>query len=409
VNILVFSQHFWPESFRINELSQDLSDEGENVSVLTGKPNYPGGTVFPGYQAFGMQKDTFDGMTVHRVPLVPRGRGGALRMFANYMSFIFSASFFGPILLRKQKIDVVFVYATSPLIQGLAALPLKLFFGAKLVVWVQDLWPEDLASTGYITNSFLLKINEWPAKLLYNFTDRILIQSESFRTPVSRLVQNKNKEIHVLPNPAERAVFQQSEQFALPEELEFMKEGFNVVFAGNIGNNQSVETIVEAATKLKSLVDLRIVMVGSGSRSEYLKEEVTKRGLENLKVVGRYPLEFMPAIYEQSDALLVSLASKENLSWTVPCKVQTYMAAGKPIVASINGEGAKIVLESGAGVVSQAEDANGLAHCIIELHAMSDMQRKVMGMKGRAYAEAYYHPTKIAKQLVSHFQSVLES
>lgn len=407
MKILIFSQHFWPESFRINEVAQDIYKEGEDVIVLTGKPNYPGGVIYPGYKILGAQAETFSGMTIRRVPLFPRGRGGAIRMLANYFSFLFSAMFYGPILLRKEKIDIIFVYATSPLIQGLAALPLKLFHKARLVVWVQDLWPEDLSSTGYITNPLLLKINEWPAKFLYYFTDRILIQSESFRNPVSRLI--KKKEIHVLPNPAERAVFLQSTQFDLPEELGFMRVGFNVVFAGNIGNNQSVETIVEAAEMLKDHADLRIVMVGSGSRSEYLKEEINKRSLENLKVVGRYPSEMMPAIYEQSDALLVSLASKENLFWTVPCKVQAYMAAGKPIVASINGEGAKIVCESGSGVISPAEDARGLAECIIELHTMSEIKRKEMGLKGRAYAEAHYHPKKIAKELLSHFQAVLEA
>lgn len=407
MNILIFSQHFWPESFRINELAQDISEEGAHVTILTGKPNYPGGVIFSGYTALGTQSETFGGMTVHRVPVFPRGRGGALRMLANYMSFLFFASCCGPILLRKEKIDLIFVYANSPLIQGLAALPLKLIHRAKLVVWVQDLWPEDLSSTGYIANPLLLKINEWPAKFLYYCTDRILIQSESFRTPVSRLAPHK--EMYVVPNPAERAVFLQHDQGALPDKLGFMREGFNVVFAGNIGNNQSIETIVEAAEALKNRADLRIVMVGSGSRSEYLKEEISKRGLVNLKAVGRYPPEMMPAIYEQSDALLVSLAGKENLSWTVPSRVQSYMAAGKPIVASINGEGAKIVCESGCGLVCRAEDADGLAACIIKLYAMSDMERKEMGIKGRIYAEEHYHPKKIAKEFLSHFKAVLNT
>lgn len=405
MNVLVFSQHFWPESFRINELAHDLSTEGAHVTILTGKPNYPGGVIFSGYSAYGTQLECYDELMVHRVPLFPRGNGSALRLLANYISFIFSASIFGPILLRKEKIDVIFVYATSPLIQGLAALPLKLFHRAKLVVWVQDLWPEDLASTGHITNSWLLKINEWPARLLYYFTERILIQSECFRTPVGRLVSNK--EMYVLPNPAEGAVFLQHDVSALPEELGFMREGFNVVFAGNIGNNQSIETIVEAADLLKQHAGISIIMVGSGSRSRYISEEINKRGLLNLKVVGRYSPNVMPAIYEKSDVLLVTLARKENLSWTVPSKVQAYMAAGKPIVASINGEGARIILESGSGVVCPAEDANGLAECIINLHAMTDNTRKEMGMKGRVYAEEHYHPKKIVKELMTHFELVL--
>jgi glycosyltransferase involved in cell wall biosynthesis len=405
MNILIFSQHFWPESFRINELAQELSEEGAHVTILTGKPNYPGGVIFSGYTALGTQSETFDGMTVYRVPVFPRGRGGALRMFANYISFLFFASCCGPFLLKKEKIDLIFIYANSPLIQGLAALPLKLIYRAKLVLWVQDLWPDDLASTGYIINSLLLKINEWPAKFLYYCTDRILIQSESFRTPVSRLAPHK--EIHVLPNPAERAVFLHCNKSALPNELEFMRVGFNVVFAGNIGNNQSIETIIEAAEVLKDRADLCIVMVGSGSRSEYLKEEINKRGLVNLKMVGRYSPEKMPVIYEHSDVLLVTLAKRENLSWTVPSRVQTFMAAGKPIVASINGEGARIIRESGSGLVCQAEDSNGLAECITKLYAMSDIERNEIGMKGRVYSEGHYHPKNIAKECLSHFKSIL--
>lgn len=407
MNILILSQYFWPESFRINELAQELSEEGEHVTVLTGKPNYPGGVIFPGYKAKGIQSETFDGMKVHRVPMFPRGQGGAIRMVANYVSFILAAFFLSPFILRKQKIDVIFVFGTSPLIKGLAALPLKLLRGTKVVVWVQDLWPEDLASTGYITSPFLLKINEWPAIWLYYFTDRILIQSESFRVPVNRLV--KNKKIFVLPNPAERAVFLQQNTCALPEELGFMRDGFNIVFAGNIGNNQSIETLVEAADILKDRTGFCIVMVGSGSRLEYLNNEIGRRNLTNLKAVGRYPSAMMPAIYEQSDALLVSLASKDNLSWTVPCKVQAYMAAGKPIIASINGEAARIVHESGVGLVCPSENAAALAERIVEMYEMSDTQRNEMGMKGRAYAEQHYHPKKIAKELLSHFQSVLES
>ena len=406
MNILIFSQYFWPESFRINEIAQDLHKAGESVSVLTGKPNYPGGVVFPGYTALGTQSETFSGVTVHRVPLFPRGRGGGLRLFANYISFIFSALLYGPILLRKEKIDIIFVYGISPLIQGLAALPLKFFFKAKLVVWVQDLWPEDLASTGYITSPALLKINEWPIKLLYQLTDRVLIQSESFRAPINRLMPQK--ELHVLPNPAEREVFAQSSLAALPDALEFMKQGFNVVFAGNIGNNQSVETIVEAADILKDCAGLRILMIGSGSRSEYLQGEVQERNLQNLVVAGRYPTEAMSAIYAQSNALLVSLAKKDNLSRTVPSKVQTYMAAGKPIIASIDGEGARIIRESRAGLICQAEDAHGLAECIKELYAMTETRRNEMGRMGRVYAEEHYHPSKVVQQLMSHFATVLE-
>jgi glycosyltransferase involved in cell wall biosynthesis len=408
MNILIFSKHFWPESFRINELAQDLRDEGEHVSVLTGKPNYPAGDIFPGYTARGTQTESFDGITVRRVPLIPRGKSGARGLLANYVFFNLSSMFYAPFLLRKEKIDVIFVYGTSPLIQGLSALPLKVLFKAKLVVWVQDLWPEDLVTTGYVKNPVVLKINEWAARVLYRFSDQILIQSERFRLPVTRLAPKK--EILFLPNAAERSVFAKCDLPALPGSLEFLKTGFNIVFAGNIGNNQSIETIVSAAEILKKdRPGIRIVMVGSGSLSGYLKEEVEKRGLSNLIIAGRYPSDTMPAVFAHSHGLLVSLAKKDSLSWTVPSKVQAYLAAGKPIVAALDGEGAAIVRESGAGVVCPTEDAQGLAACIVELFEMSDGQRQEMGSKGRLYAEEHYHPKKIARQLISYFSALTEA
>lgn len=405
MNILIFSKHFWPESFRINELAQDLRDEGENVSVLTGKPNYPAGEIFSGYTASGTQTESFDGIKVRRVPMFPRGKSGAWGLLLNYVSFNLSSMLYAPFMLRKEKIDVIFVYGTSPLIQGLSALPIKLLFKAKLVVWVQDLWPEDLVTTGYVKNPAILKVNEWAAGILYRYSDQILIQSESFRVPVTRLAPNK--EIQFLPNAAERSVFENLEAVALPEALGFIKNGFNIVFAGNIGNNQSIETIVDAAELLKERADIRIVMVGSGSRSEYLKEEVEKRGLSNLVIAGRYPSNVMPTLFAHSQGLLVSLAKKDSLSWTVPCKVQAYLASGRPIVAALDGEGAAIVRQSGAGVVCPTEDARGLADCIVELYEKSDHERKEMGIRGRRFAEEHYHPKKIARQLKSFFSTLI--
>lgn len=405
MNILIFSKHFWPERFIINELAQDLRNEGNHVSVLTGKPNYPAGDIFPGYKASGSQIDSFDGITVHRVPMFPRGKSGFLGLLLNYVSFNLSAMFYAPFLLRKEKIDAIFVYGTSPLIQGLSAIPIKFIYKAKLVVWVQDLWPEDLVTTGHVknTNTIVLKINEWAARVLYFFTDKILIQSESFRAPVTHLAPNK--EILFLPNAAERSVFEKSGKFVLPSKLDFLKDDFfNVVFAGNIGNNQSIETIILAAEILKNKKEIKIVMVGSGSRSSFLKEEVEKRSLSNLIVAGRYPSDVMPAIFNYSQILLVSLAKKDSLSWTVPCKVQAYFAAGKPVVASLDGEGARIVNESGAGRACPAEDSQSLAASILELYAMSSSERGEIGKKGRIYAERHYHPTKIARQLLSYFQ-----
>lgn len=405
MNVLIISQHFWPESFRINEVAEDLVGKVENLYVLTGKPNYPSGQIFSGYSFWGTQKEYVKGFEIYRVPLMPRGSASSLKMLLNYISFMFFAFFLGPFLLRKKKIDIIFVYGTSPLIQGLAALPFKFFFKSKLIVWVQDLWPEDLSSTGHIKNPFLLKLNEYPAKLLYYFADRVLIQSEAFRPAIARL--SKNKKLYFLPNPAERSVFYDQQSCPLPPELDFMKNDFVVAFAGNVGNNQSIETIVNAANQLKDNDDIKIVVVGSGSKSEFLKDEIKRLNISNLKAVGRYSSEVMPTIFNHCDGLLVTLANKDNLSWTVPCKVQAYMASGKPIIASLNGEGSRVVMDAGCGLVCESENYLDLSKCIFDLYKMSQLKRDDLGKNGRIYAERNYHPKLIVQGLLKHFKDLL--
>src|SRR5690242_12868227 len=156
MRVLILSQHFWPETFRINEVAHSLREAGCEVEVLTGQPNYPDGAVFPGYRAFSSGREDFDGIPVHRVPLMPRGRSGALRLIGNYLSFIASASLVGPWRLRGRRYDVIFVYGTSPILQAIAALMLRLFKRCPVAVWVQDLWPQSLQVTGYVRNPRVL-------------------------------------------------------------------------------------------------------------------------------------------------------------------------------------------------------------------------------------------------------------
>ena len=405
MNILILSQHFWPESFRINEIAIGLQEQGHKISVLTGKPNYPLGKIFPGYKAMGFQYELYDQININRVPLYPRGRGGAFNMILNYISFILSALIFAPFIYRSRKFDIIFIYGTSPLIQGLSAIPLKFFTGAKIVTWVQDLWPEDLESTGYIKNKFILKINEWPVKVLYFFSDRILIQSKGFYGPVLRLATGK--QLFCLPNPAERAVFLKKTEVSLPNTFDFMSNGFNIVFAGNIGNNQSIETIIEAAIILKKIPQITFSIVGDGSKLRFLKEKVTTLQLKNINILGRYPVELMPAIYERADALLVTLGAIGNLSLTIPSKIQAYMASAKPIVAAVDGLGAEVVNEAACGLTCPAGSSEGLAKIIEKIYLMSDIDRYEMGARGRRYAEQHYHPSVVVENIIKHFRATL--
>src|SRR5688572_14584683 len=185
MKILILSQHFWPETFRINEIAHSLCDVGCEVTVLTGQPNYPDGVVFPGYRAFAAGLEDFDGVPVYRVPLAPRRHAGALRLVVNYLSFLASASVAGPWLLRGKPFDVIFVYGTSPILQVIPALVLRAFKRSAVVTWVQDLWPQSLQVTGYVRSPRLLALVAGVVRWLYRRSDLLLVQSRGFLPSVA--------------------------------------------------------------------------------------------------------------------------------------------------------------------------------------------------------------------------------
>ena len=202
MRLLIWSQYFWPENFIINPLAKALRRLDAEVSVLTGKPNYPDGKVFDGYRASGLGYDRFGQIDVFRVPVIPRGKRSRFGLALNYLSFILSAFFFAPVLLRKKRVDVIFVYAPSPLLQALPALALGFFRRVPVVLWVQDLWPESLAATKLVTNRWLLKAVRSCVRIIYKHVDLVLVQSEAFIGPISCLGVNREKIVY-FPNPAE--------------------------------------------------------------------------------------------------------------------------------------------------------------------------------------------------------------
>jgi len=403
MKVLVLSQYFWPETFRINEVVESLLCVGCHITVLTGQPNYPQGEVFDGYHAggFGPQQHEL-GYKIYRVPIVSRGRGGAIGLAANYFSFVLSASLLGSWLLRKQHFDVIFVYAPSPIFQAIPAVWLAFLKHAKLVTWVQDLWPQSLEATGFVRNRRVLGMVAVLVRWIYRCCDLLLVQSKAFITPVRAMAGKTPVKYH--PNPGELA-FRKMQSLGPPALL--LAPGFNVVFAGNLGIVQALGTVLDAAELLLSHTDVQIVLVGSGSRSEWLQQEVTRRGLSNVQLPGRYAPEAMPGILAQASALLVSLTRGTIMSQTVPSKVQAYLAAGKPIIASLDGEGARVIEQSGAGVSCSAEDAAGLAAAVLRLRALPADTLQRMGEAGQIYYKQHFDPAVLATKLVQHFSQVL--
>jgi glycosyltransferase involved in cell wall biosynthesis len=406
MRLLVVSQYFWPETFGINHLVNSLVRAGWQVTVLTGKPNYPDGQVFAGYTALGIQCEDHAGAHIVRVPVIPRGIRSSFRLAMNYLSFIVSGYLFAPFALRRKSFDAVFVYAPSPLLQTLPAIFLAWLKRAPLVVWVQDLWPESLSATGFVRNRHALGVVEALVRYIYRHSDSILVQSEAFRAPVSRLVENAGK-IHYFPNSVDAVANSSDPGESVPAELvSAIRNCFSVVFTGNVGTAQAVELIVEAADALRAYPNIRFFMVGSGSREDWLAAEVRNRNLDNIVLTGRLPAAAMPAILAAASALLVTLRDEPIFAYTIPSKVQAYLAAGRPIIASMNGEGARVVVDSGAGIACAAGDHAALADAVLAMEALTPQERAQLGENGRRYFSEHYEPRKLMEQLIAHIESL---
>jgi glycosyltransferase involved in cell wall biosynthesis len=396
VRLLVVTQYFWPESFRINDLVSELASRGHEVVVLTGYPNYPDGTVFPAFKASPSSFGDLNGTRIYRVPLVSRGKGGS-RLLLNYLSFAVSASTLGAWKLRGQKFDVIFVYEPSPITIGIPAAVLRSLKRAPLAFWVLDLWPETLEAIGVVRSKLALSAVGKLVSFVYRHCDLILAQSRSFVPQIARHLGSADR-VAYFPSWSEVVFDMNGVQptAAVPT----VQGTFNVMFAGNIGDAQDFPAILDAAELLRSHKHIRWLIVGDGRAAEWVTAEVARRHLQDSFILlGRHPVEQMPAFYKHADALLVSLKDEPIFSMTIPGKLQSYLAAGIPIVAMLNGEGADVVRKSRAGLTCAAGDARGLAAAVLELSSSSVSERAEMGRNGKAFNASEFDRTMLITQL----------
>jgi glycosyltransferase involved in cell wall biosynthesis len=396
VKILIVTQYFWPESFRINDLALGLQARGHEVEVLTGMPNYPQGRFYAGYTPFSPRREQFHGIRVSRVPIVPRGAMRNWQLALNYVSFVISAGALAPLLCRG-RYDAILVYEPSPVTVALPAIALRRWKRCALLFWVQDLWPESLDATGAVKSRLILQWVRRMVDYIYRRCDVVLAASRGFvaHALASGIARQR---IVYFPNTAE-ALYRPLA--TTPAEIQDeLPRGFRIVFAGNIGSAQSFETILAAAGKTRAHSDLHWIVLGEGNMGEWVSAEVRRRGLgATVHLLGQRPVDTMPAYFAAADALLVTLRADPVFALTVPSKIQSYLACGRPILAAINGEGAEIISESGAGVACRAEDGDALAAAALELYRMPAADRNAMGKRGRAYFEANFEREMLLDRL----------
>jgi glycosyltransferase involved in cell wall biosynthesis len=383
MKILLVTQYFYPENFKSNDIALELTERGHEVTVLTGLPNYPEGKIYKSYGFFKRTKENYQGIKIIRTWLVTRGKGGGIRIFLNYFSWAFFASLRAFSLSFQKKFDVILVHEPSPITQGFPAIIVKKIQKIPLHFWVLDLWPESLSSAGGVKNKYVLSFFTKMVKYIYNNSDKILISSKGFEESILAKGNYKEKLVY-FPNWAEESILKGDSDYPIP----CLPKGFKIIFAGNIGVAQDVNSIIDAALILKDKLDIHFIFVGDGRSKIQLENFVKENNLiETVHFLGRFPLDAMKTFFNQADVLLVSLKDELIFNVTVPAKLQAYLCTEKPILGMLNGEGAKIIYDANCGLSVNAGDSIKLAEKVLELYEMSDNKRKILGANGFKYFE----------------------
>ncbi len=389
MNILVVCQYYYPEPFRVNDICEEMVKRGHEVTVVTGEPNYPEGFIYKGYENHQHSDEVINGVAVHRCPIIPR-RTGTLYRLLNYFSYPRKAKKYIKNLKTSdgKPFDVVFVNQLSPVMMAEPAIAYKKKYGIPVIMYCLDLWPESLIAGGIKRDSRIYKIFHKISKKIYRNVDKILITSRMFRHYLENEFGIEDGKIEYLPQYAE----------GLFELLPFKEPGetTDLVFAGNIGEIQSVDTIIRVAERLQNK-PVHFHIVGGGTDLERMKE--LARELDNVTFYGRCPLEDMPEFYAKANAMLVTLKADPVLSFTLPGKVQSYMAVGKPIIGAIDGETVTVVNDAKCGYCAPAEDVDMFAKIICFF--MKSQDKKAMGERAREYYEKFFERKQFMDKLES--------
>jgi len=400
MKILIVTQYFYPENFRINDICLGLKERGHKVTVLTGKPNYPSGKFYKGYNFFNKNFEDWNGINVYRSNLILRGNGNGISLFLNYFSFAFLSSI--RLFFIRSEFDKVFIFAPSPITVGFPGIVASKFFKAKVILWVHDLWPESIRIAGGIKSKLVINSIELMTRWIYNNVDKLLIQSEAFKSYLDKQVDDKGKIIYY-PFYAEQFYKIEKPQSNYIEQL---PDGFKLLFAGNIGESQSFLTLLEAAKKIKNLgLPISWIIFGDGRMKEMVEKEIEEYDLGKQFILkGSLPAIEMPKYFSCVDGLIVSLKKSDIFSITIPGKLQSYLACGKPIIGSLDGIGAKIINESCSGFTAKAESVEELVEAVIRLFNLSIEERLALGSNGRIYFEKEFEREVLLDKLENILQ-----
>ena len=404
MRILVISQYFWPETFRVNDVVEYLRKNNHHVDVLTGVPNYPEGKLFDEYKLDKKKFNNYYGASIFRVPVFLRRDGSKIFLFLNYISFVLSSIIFGFFLLRKKNYDLVFSFATSPLTSSLSAIFFSKIKSCKSFIWVLDLWPDILLELKIIKNVFLYKSISLISRFIYNNFDYILSQSKSFQERISYYNNNNNNNIYF---PAWSENIKKNKNNITKYDND---KSFKIVFTGNVGEAQNFDKVLEAARILKNHHDIKWIIVGSGRELEKIKKITELESISNFILEGKISLQDINYYHSVADVLFISLKSGKAISSTIPGKLQTYLEANKFILGMIDGESKKIIQDSGMGCCVDPDSPVDLAKKILYLKNNPDIIKKINNStQGREYLDKNFNKDFILNGLIKNFNEAYNS
>lgn len=400
-HILVISQYFYPEQFRINDICKEWIKKGYKVTVVTGIPNYPEGKYYNGYGLCKKRKEKYEGVSVIRLPLIPRGNN-KIMLTLNYFSFVGSGLLWK--VFSRVKADYVFVFGVSPMTQALPGVWYAKKRGIPCYLYVQDLWPENVEVITGISNKFIIGSIGKMVDYIYKHCEKIFTSSTSFINAINERGVQKGK-IEFWP--------QYAEAFYIPKEKKSMQEipddeKMNIVFTGNIGAAQGLEILPKAAKIMKeqNRVNIRFNLIGDGRFKKELIILVKKYQVEEMfNFIDQQPAERIPDFIAACDATFLSLVDSPIFTMTIPAKLQSYMACGKPIIAAVNGESRKIIREANAGYSCEAGDVVGLCDILYEFEKSTYDEREKYGECARTYSMENFNKVKLLNHMDVYFDA----
>lgn len=405
MHILVESQFFYPEQMRINDICVALVERGHSVTVVTSIPNYPKGKFYKGYGFFHKRRETYQGISIIHIPVIPRGKG-FIGLTLNYISFVVSGWFFAH--FTRVKADLVCMNMSSPMTQSLVGVWFAKRRKIPSVIYILDLWPESFEVITGISSPLVIKPIGKMVDSIYRRTDKVLTSSRSFIETIAQRGVDPNK-LQFWPQYAEE-FYQPIEKGSLELALLPLDQRLTFTFTGNIGLAQGLDILIPVSLLLKEQgIPVRFVLIGDGSDKDRLVDLVSNNKINDYFVfIDRQPAQRIPEFLAASDAGLVILKKSLIFSKTIPAKVQSYLACGVPILVSADGEVQQVISEAKAGFVADAEDAQALFNAIVSFSKLSLEERLEMGTRAKLYSDTMFSKEKLINQLENVFHSLVK-